>query len=72
MLIKQEVPVINLLSYIDKMYRNMICPMDHPYITSAKGLDGFRKRPFFLSFSTVLMLTYGWVCRSRKVQNVLT
>ena len=23
------------------MYRNMICPRDHPYITSAKGLGGW-------------------------------
>ena len=41
MLIIQEVLVIIQLSQIDKIYRNMICPRDHPYITSAKGLGGW-------------------------------
>ena len=39
----------------------MICPRDHPYITSARGLSGWvQKKAALLSFSTVLIADIVW------------
>ena len=41
---------------------------DHPFIKSSKGLGGWVwKWQFFLPFSTVFMLTCGWVRKSPKM-----
>ena len=60
--------VLNMKNAPSKKVFIILCSVrDHPYNTSDKGVGGFKKWYFWLTFSTVFMLTY-WVGGSEKVQ----
>ena len=61
-------------SYIDYYggnidHNNHKMPRNHPYITSAKGLDGSKKWPVLITFSTDFKLTKCAVGGSESVQD---